>query len=83
MEAFFTQNNRTFFDNNGFWSDKVLYAVSNRSMFAILTGTFQLTTLSKHSQINVMISQFEVFLINRLSWSGFSCTKCRRINFHL
>ena len=40
---------------------KYLYAVSNRSMFAILTGTFPLTTLSKHSQISVMISRFEVF----------------------
>ena len=59
---------------------KYLYAVSNRSMFAILTGTFPLTTFSKHSQISVMISRFEVFLINRLSWSGFSCTIYRRID---
>ena len=65
MEAFLTQNNRTFFDTLVFGVIKYLYAVSNRSMFAILTGTFPLTTLSKHSQISVMISRFEVFLINR------------------
>ena len=54
---------------------KYLYAVSNH---LILKGTFPLTTLSKHSQKSVTISRFEVFLINRLSWSCFSCNICRR-----
>ena len=80
MKTFFTQNNRTLFDNTVFGVIKYVYAVSNRSMFAILTGTFPLTTLSKHSQISVMVSRFEVFLINRLSWSGISYTICRRID---
>ena len=63
-----------------FGVNKYLYAVSNRSIFAILTSLFPLTTLGKHSQISVMISRFEVFLTNRHSWSGFSCTICRRVD---
>ena len=85
MKTFFTQDNRTFLTTLVFGVIKFLYAVSNRSIFAILTGTFPLTTLSKHSQISVMSSRFEVFLINRLSWSGVSCTICHRLDifFHL
>ena len=59
---------------------KYLYVDSNQLMYAFLTGTFILTTLSKYSQISVLIPRFEVFLFNCRNWSGFSCIICRRID---
>ena len=67
MEPFLLKKIARFLTTLVFGVIRYLYAVSNRSMFAILTGTSPLTTLSKHSQIIVMIPRFEVFLINCLS----------------
>ena len=79
MQTFFTQNNRKFLTKLVFGVIKKLYAVSNCPIFAFLTSTFPLTAFSKHSQISFMISRFGIFLIDHLIWSGFSCTKCRRV----